>query len=447
MKPEGWSAASAAEIAWSVLGGRTYAQEVALAHLARHDLINPALNAVVHLVRDDVIAQADALDQQIASGDRGGLALAGVPVVIKDNIDVCGQFTATGSRAHGFVAAPRDAPVVAALRRAGAIVFGRGNMDELAMGASTQTSAFGLTRNPVDPRRSPGGSSGGCAAAVAAHQVPLSVGTDTGGSIREPSSQCGVFGLAPSPHWVSTQGVVPFMPSLDRVGPVARSASDLALLLSVMAENPALATCDSVPNGLRVGVVTELCNDRNQRGVLGLLDDCVARMHASGCAIVPVSIPEASRALSTYMTLTTVACVPWLHPYVSTGRAGEEVVRRHAIGLELTRHPRHREAVVGRRRLRRQTRHALTRCDVLLSPTMPTTAPLLDGEISEQQFADPMAAPYTDCWTVLANLTGLPALSLPLGDTKTDALPAGMMLSGPPGSDRMLLSLAHMLTT
>ncbi len=159
--------------------------------------------------------------------------------MVKDNIDVHGQVTACGSRAHEGVVALADAPVVRRLRRAGAILVGRANMDELAMGASTQTSANGPTRNPVDVRRSPGGSSGGCAAAVAAGMVPLAVGTDTGGSIREPASQCGVVGMAPSPGLVPIDGVVPFAPGLDRVGPLARTVEDAAAMLAVMAGSPA----------------------------------------------------------------------------------------------------------------------------------------------------------------------------------------------------------------
>ncbi len=184
------------------------------------------------------MAQADAIDQIVASGSSSSLPLAEVPIAIKDNIAVCGEVTSTVRGRTANEPAQIDAPVVAALRDAGAVIFGRSDMDELARRASTQTSAFGPTRNPVDPRRSPGGSSGGAAAAVASHQVPLSVGT--GGSVREPSSQCGVFGLAPSPHLVSAVGVVPFRPSLDRVRPMARIAADLALVLSVMAARPEL---------------------------------------------------------------------------------------------------------------------------------------------------------------------------------------------------------------
>lgn len=250
----GLASLGAAALAQGVLSGQFSAVEVARAHLEQHHHVDAVLNAIVHLDTQGVLEQAARLDERVATGTAADLPLAGVPVAIKDNIDVRGEVTATGSRAHANAPAAVDAPVVVALRESGAVVFGRANMDELAMGASTQTSAFGPTRNPVDPRRSPGGSSGGSAAAVASHQVPLSVGSDTGGSIREPSSQCGIFGLAPSPHSVSAAGVVPFMPSLDRVGPLARTATDLGLLLSVLAGRPDLAPCAPCP--LRCGWVS-----------------------------------------------------------------------------------------------------------------------------------------------------------------------------------------------
>ena len=199
--------------------------------------LNGALNALVRVDAAEALRAAGRLDEAVRHGRPVG-PLAGVPFVVKDNIDVHGQETASGSRAHHGVVAMADAPVVRHLREAGAILLGRANMDELAMGASTQTSSHGPTRNPVDRRRSPGGSSGGSAAAVAAGFVPLAVGTDTGGSIREPASQCGVVGMAPSDGLVSLDGVIPFAPGLDRVGPLARSAADTAAMLAVMSGRP-----------------------------------------------------------------------------------------------------------------------------------------------------------------------------------------------------------------
>ncbi len=192
-----------------------------------------SLRSLVHVDEDAAIEHARRLDAEQAAGALPG-ALRGRTFVVKDNVDVAGQVTACGSRAHHGRPATQDAPVVARLRAAGAVLVGRANMDELAMGASTATSVHGATRNPHDVRRSPGGSSGGCAAAVAAGLVDLAVGTDTGGSIREPASQCGVLGLAPSPGLVPLGGVVPFDPSCDRVGPLAADPGVLAVALAVM---------------------------------------------------------------------------------------------------------------------------------------------------------------------------------------------------------------------
>ncbi|MCW2757291.1 MAG: Aspartyl-tRNA(Asn)/glutamyl-tRNA(Gln) amidotransferase subunit, partial [Nocardioidaceae bacterium] len=321
---------------------------------------------------------------------------------------------------------------VARLRAAGAVLVGRANMDELAMGASTQTSAYGPTRNPADHRRSPGGSSGGCAAAVAAGLVPLSVGTDTGGSIREPASQCGVVGMAPSAGLVPMTGVLPFMAGLDRVGPLARDVADTAALLAVLAGQH-LPAAEPVT---RVGVVAELAGDRNRPEVLASFAAWTERLRVP---LITISLPDAPDALAAYMTLTSVAALEWLEPWLATGRAGEEVVRRHAYAVELVEHgsDRIRWAEQVRQRLREQVARALTTVDVLVSPTMPTTAPLLFGSVTPEELADPLAAPYTDCWTVVANLAGLPALSVP--GPPADGQPVGTMLMGRPGSDASLL--------
>ncbi len=363
--------------------------------------------------------------------------------MVKDNIDVRGQVTASGSRAHDGVPASGDAPVVRRLREAGAILLGRANMDELAMGASTQTSANGPTRNPVDVRRSPGGSSGGCAAAVAARLVPLAVGTDTGGSIREPASQCGVVGMAPSPGLVPIDGVVPFAPGLDRVGPLARTVADAAAMLAVMAGSSGPEGADP-PRHPRVAVVEELVGARNRPEVLVAFDAWLDRLRLNGVEVLRVSVPDAPGALSAYMTLTSFAALAWLEPYVSSGRAGEELLRRHEYAIELREHGLDTlaEAANLQHRLRAQVDEALTHADVLVSPTMPTAAPLLHGAITPEDLADPLAAPYTDCWTVVANLAGVPALSVPC---PTDGLPVGAMLMGGVGTDSDLLTLAAAL--
>jgi aspartyl-tRNA(Asn)/glutamyl-tRNA(Gln) amidotransferase subunit A len=440
------TALSAAQIADLVDRGELSAEEVVAAHLHHIAQVDPTLHAMVGLDGDRALAEARQIDERRRRGQPLG-PLAGVPFVVKDNIDVGRQTTSCGSRAHTGVVALRNAAVVDRLLDAGAVLLGRTNMDELAMGASTQTSAFGATRNPWDARRSPGGSSGGSAAAVAAGFAPLSVGSDTGGSIREPASQCGVVGMAPSPGLVPVAGLVPFAPELDRVGPLARSVADAARALSVLAGR----TLDSPDvRRLRVGVVEELCGPVNQRGVLARLAAARDLLGQIGVEVVVVSVPDARRALAAYMKITSAACVPLIEPYVRTGQAGEEVMRRWEIGRALRRTDSAAlaDAHAIRRRLVGQTCDAFDRCDVLLSPTMPSTAPLLTDEtadvadISAVELADPLTAPYTDCWTVVANLAGLPALSLPAGRSPEDGMPVGVMLSGRPGSDGALLGLA-----
>jgi aspartyl-tRNA(Asn)/glutamyl-tRNA(Gln) amidotransferase subunit A len=441
-------------LATLVRTGQVAAEEVVSAHLLRIADTDPQLHALVALDGDDALAAARALDARRLRGEVLG-PLAGVPFVVKDNVDVRRRTTANGSRANANVLALRDAVVVERLRAAGALLVGRANMDELAMGASTQTSAYGATRNPWDLRRSPGGSSGGSAAAVAAGLVPVSIGTDTGGSIREPAAQCGVFGLAPSPGLVPMRGVVPFAPGLDRLGPLARTAADAAQLLAVLAGRPALASAAldlPDPRRLRIGLVHELCGHGNRPGVLARLAAVEQLLSGLGADVVVVTIPDAAQGLRAYMDITSAACVPLLEPYVRTGRVGGEVQRRWDLGRELRRNgARLADADAVRLLIARQAEDALRDCDVLLSPTMPTTAPLVTGwtadadAVTEAELADPMHAPYTDCWSVVANLARLAALSMPAGRSADDGMPVGVQLAGRRGSDALLLGLAAVL--
>lgn len=449
----GLTSLPATTLARLVRAGEATSTDVVAAHLQRIAQVGTEIHALVQLDSEAALARAAEIDQTHRLGHDLG-PLAGVPFVVKDNVDVRAQTTSCGSRAHAGVVAIRDAPVVARMQDAGAILLGRANMDELAMGASTHTSAFGPTRNPRDLRRSPGGSSGGSAAALAAGLAPASIGTDTGGSIREPASQCGVVGMAPSPGLVPVEGTVPFAPDLDRVGPLGRTVADVAQLLAVLAARPDLATPERDRAArLRVGVVSELCGPRNHPGVLARLDVVRGALADLGVEILPVSVADGLAALNAYMTITSAACVPALEPYVRTGQAGPEVVRRWEYGRDLLRTGQDDLAAAERVRgnLLRQTAAALAECDVLLSPTMPTTAPLLWDETADRRdihaevLADPMHEPYTDCWTVVANLTGLTSLSLPAGCSADDDMPVGVMLSGAEGSDGGLLALAAAL--
>ena len=440
---------SAAQLARAVARGAVSAEQIAVAHLRRIAEADPELHSLVGVNGDGAVEQARAVDERRRRGEQLG-PLAGVPFVVKDNIDVSGQTTSSGSRAHAGVVALRDATVVARMLAADAVLIGRANMDELAMGASTQTSAFGATRNPWDARRSPGGSSGGSAAAVAAGLATLSLGTDTGGSIREPAAQCGVVGVAPTHGLVPIDGVVPFAPDLDRAGPLTRTVADAVLLLDVLTARP---VGERLVLPRRVGLIEEFAGARNKPGVLARLDAAREVIEAHGIEVVTVSIPDAPLALTAYMQLTSAACVPLMEPYVRTGQAGHEVVRRWTLGQQLLGPDAHllAESRAVATRLVQQCQAVLDGCDVLLSPTMPTTAPLLTARTSDahdksqHEMADPLVAPYTDCWTVLANLAGLPSVSVPFGKSSYDGMPVGMMLSGAAGSDRVLLALAGVL--
>ncbi|GAB3995357.1 Asp-tRNA(Asn)/Glu-tRNA(Gln) amidotransferase subunit GatA [Nocardioides marmoraquaticus] len=427
-------------MARAVRRGERTAEEVLEAHLAVVLADNPEINALVHVDAEGARAQARALDERVTAGAHVG-ALAGVPVVVKDNIDVGGQVTSAGSAGRSPVTAARDATAVTRLRAAGAVVLGRANMDELAMGASTQTSAFGPTRNPLDPRRSPGGSSGGSAAAVAAGMAPVSLGTDTGGSIREPASQCGLVGVAPSRSLVSRRGVLPFDPDLDTVGPLARTVADAWVTTEVLAGR---RLRPQRRERLVVGVPDELRGPANHPGVLALLDAALDRLRALGCDVRRVRLPSAPGALETYMVLTSVAALPVLRHRVQTPHAGAEVVRRHEYADRLLREGGHlvTSAAEARDRLRGEVAAALAEVDLLVSPTMPTTAPMLFGAASPEELTDPLARPYTDCWTVVTSLAGVPSLSVPMGLSADDGMPAGLMLVGPAGRDGDLLALA-----
>jgi len=418
--------------------GEVGTDEVLAAHQRRIDETEPLVHALVHRVPDPV-----------AEGVDPAAALAGLPVVVKDNVAVAGMPLTCASRARlDDPPAEHDAELVRRIRSAGGVVVGKANLDEFGMGASTETSCFGPTHNPLALDRTPGGSSGGSAATVAACQVPLSVGTDTGGSTREPAAQCGLVGVKPSLGSVPTEGVVPFAPSLDQPGPLARHVVDAALLHDVIAgtdgelAHAALrgAHTDDL-RGLQVAAVRELCGPRNADGVRARFEAALDLLRRLGAEVVELSCPSMDTALETYFAISSVECLPTLAGPAASGLLGDEALRRYEIGESLVAEPGAVEtAQLATLQMKAELSAAFEQVPVLLSPTMPTTAARLGGYLD-----DPLAVPRTDCWTVVANLAGIPALSLPSGRSPADGLPVGLQLMAPLHQDARLYELGAAL--
>ena len=428
------------------------------------------LNVFVHLDPEQVLAQARGRSMRRRKAGEMVGRLAGVPVAIKDVLCVEGEPTTCGSRMLRGFRPPYDATVIAKLRAAGAILFGKTNMDEFAMGSSTENSAYGPTLNPWDETRVPGGSSGGSAAAVAAELAPLALGTDTGGSIRQPAAVCGVVGLKPTYGRVSRYGLIAYASSLDQVGPFAHDVADTALLLSVIAgRDPNDST--SVPSrfpimsrrskqpppSLRVGVVREFFGEGLDPEVASAVQEAIRVYEKAGATIKEVSLPHSKYGIPAYYIVASAECSSNLARYDGTTyghRAadyspkypGEENLpamirmmmasRAEGFGAEVKRRimlgtfalsagyadQYYNKALQVRRKIRGDFDAAFKEVDVLLGPTSPTPAFKL-GE----RTADPLAMYLSDIYTITANLAGIPGISIPCGLTRAK-LPIGMQL-------------------
>ncbi len=464
---------SAESLARSVASGERSAVEIARAFLEHADRTAGRLGTYLHRTPGLALEMARAVDGRRARGEPLG-PLAGVPVAIKDVLCTRGIPTTCASRVLQGYRPAYDAHAVGRLRDAGAVFVGKTNCDEFAMGSSTENSAYGPTRNPWDLARVPGGSSGGSAATVAAREAPLSLGTDTGGSVRQPAAFCGIVGLKPTYGAVSRYGLIAFASSLDQIGPFATCARDAALLFNAICgrderDMTSRAEARPVPlealeggvRGLRVAVPRDLLGEGLDPEIRAVLDAVAARCATEGAEVTDVSLPSAPYSIATYYLIAPAEASSNLARYdgVRYGRriAGEDLrsmyegTRGAGFGPEVTRRillgtyalsagyydAYYLRAQKVRTLIRRDFTEALGRADVLLLPTAPTPAFRLGEKIE-----DPLAMYLNDIFSIPASLAGVPALSFPAGFTAS-GLPVGMQLVGRPFEERTILRVAR----
>jgi len=465
-----------AELAAGLTARRFSSLELTLHFLGRIERLGPDLNAFVTVTADRALDDARRADELLARGEGG--PLAGVPVAHKDIFCTDGILTTCSSKMLSNFVAPYDATVVERWRAAGTVLLGKTNMDEFAMGSSNETSFFGPVKNPWDPRRVPGGSSGGSAAAVAACLAPAASGTDTGGSIRQPAALTNLTGLKPTYGRVSRYGMIAFASSLDQGGMLTRSAEDAALLLGAMAGfDPRDSTSVDTPvpdyvaelatplAGLRVGIIREFFGEGLDPAVGRLVQDAIEALRANGASIVEVSLPALPLSVPTYYVVAPAECSSNLSRFDgvrfghrcdsprdlldlykrSRGEGfGDEVKRRIMTGTYVLSAGYYDAYYLKAQKVRQliaaDFARAFTEVDVVIGPTAPTAAFELGAKTS-----DPITMYLNDIYTIGANLAGLPAISIPCGFVREDGkdLPVGLQLVGRHFAESRLLSVSH----
>ena len=465
---------SATQIARDVKSGATSAEAELEKSLEAVRARNEELNVFLYVDEEGARAQARAVDAQVKNGEPLG-ALAGVPIALKDNLCQRGVPTTCSSRILEGWRPPYSATVVERVLAAGAVAVGKTNLDEFAMGSSTETSAFGPTRNPLDPSRVPGGSSGGSAAAVAADMTTISLGSDTGGSIRQPAALCGLVGMKPTYGLVSRYGLIAFASSLDQIGPFSKNVEDAALLLEVIAghdqmdstslrePSPSLvAHVNDGVKGKRVGLVRELVEGADDE-VVEAVSLAAAALREAGAEIVELSIPETRLGLSAYYLLAPAEAssnlarfdgvryglrvdaedVTAMNEATRTLGFGAEVKRRIMLGTYALSagyyDAYYGQALKVRTQMISAFRDAYAKVDLLLGATTPSVA-FKFGEKSD----NPMAMYLSDVFTIPTNLAGEAAVSVPFGVGQT-GLPIGVQLLGPGRSEASLFAAARVL--
>jgi len=463
--------ATVVDIAQDIASGKTSAVEVLEQHLARIAEREGEINAFNLVTTEQARATAQQVDADIKAGKPVG-ALAGVPVALKDNMCTRGIETTCSSKILEGWKPPYDATVVTRLQQAGAVMVGKTNLDEFAMGSSTENSAFGPTKNPLDTSRVPGGSSGGSAAAVAAGFAAASLGSDTGGSIRQPASLCGLVGVKPTYGLVSRQGIVAFASSLDQVGPFTHTVADAALMMEVIGGHDPLDST-SLPQpmpslssvlgqgvkGMRIGRLADM-PDGCEPEVLARMDAAYVALQAAGATIVDISLPSLSYCLTAYYLVAPAEASSNLARYdgvrygmrVETGdlhsmygatRAagfGAEVKRRIMLGTYALSagyfDAYYGKALKVRRLIANDFAAAYEKCDVILTPTSPTVAFPLGDKTS-----DPLTMYLCDIFTIPTNLAGHAAMSVPFG-TGAHNMPVGVQVLAPALGEQTMFRVA-----
>ena len=451
------------------------ATELAQEYLAAIEAGNPAINAYITLDKAATLAEAAAADARIAAGH--ATALTGVPIAYKDIFCQQGWKSACASKMLDNFVSPYTATVVQNLLNEGMVTLGRTNMDEFAMGSTTESSFYGATKNPWDIENVPGGSSGGSAAAVAARLAPAALGSDTGGSIRQPASHCGITGLKPTYGVVSRFGMVAYASSFDQAGPMAQTAEDCALLLNAMAsfderdstslereQEDYTRALNQPLKGLKIGLPKEYFAQSNSADVQTALQNVMDLLKAQGAEMVDVSLPQTELSIPAYYVLASAEASTNLSRYdgvryghraaqfgdldemYSNTRAegfGSEVKRRIMMGTYVLSHGYYDAYYLKAQKLRRLVANdfqtALQDCDLILGPVAPTAAPKLGNDIH-----DPVQMYLSDIYTIALNLAGLPGMSLPAGFS-SDGLPIGVQLIGNYFTEAKLLGVAHQI--
>ena len=448
--------------------------ELTEAVLERIEAVEPQIHSFITVTGDAARRAAVRADARLSAGDSVG-PLTGVPVVVKDNISTAGMPTTAGSRMLAHYVPPYDAAVVERLKKAGAVIVGKGNMDEFAMGSSNENSAFEPTRNPWDTARVPGGSSGGPAAAVAAGECFVSVGSDTGGSIRQPAALCGAVGMKPTYGLVSRYGLIAFASSLDQIGPITRDVRDTADALTIIAgydprDSTSAMGADGINyaselhddlNGVNLGVPKEYLVEGIEPGVRQAFESALSVIESLGASLTEISLPLTDQALTVYYIIAPSEASANLARYdgfkyghsSKEARNGWEVMdftRGEGFGAEVKRRiilggyalsagyydAYYKKAQQVRTLIRREFDNAFERFDALLTPTSPSVA----FEVGSRT-DNPLPMYMSDVCTIPVNIAGLPAISVPAG--MSEGLPVGLQVIGPQSGDATVLKIAY----